>query len=392
MAETTSYQRQNPYVGLPTRIFLTTEGLRLFSARPDQLKKLKNHLGIVGEAVESERYNALLVQKLVLNSCVEEVYVRLPNLLQYRQDIISTNNLILYAILYKKLSPCLADILCQSPVVQAYNRKNPKYAIVGLNMISRQKIDAIRLEKPQLFEAMEREIINEVSERIKKQAISDEDKQIRVRSLDKFVAWIDKRIWYIYLIIYQTPLKRELISSFTNMLVTYLGRTQIATHLSNLLMEFVQNAEKAHFERIVIRKHFATTKTADAFIRDRKNRELIISEAVKNDQMLEIAWNVNPETISFGQQYKIGITISNYGIISEETRLKLSKKMNVDVDGISLDSFYTEKGEDKLGAGLGLLYNSYLEEICHKEGLLYRCNIYPEPKKEKTTVRLDITL
>ena len=112
---------------------LTTEGLRLFAAKPDQLKRVKNRMGIVKEAIESDRYNALLVQKLVLNSCIEEVYVRLPNLLQYRQDLISTNNLILYAILYKKLSPSLADMLCQSPVVQAYNRKNPKYAIVGLN-------------------------------------------------------------------------------------------------------------------------------------------------------------------------------------------------------------------------------------------------------------------
>ncbi|HPH02895.1 MAG TPA: hypothetical protein PLM00_03685 [Spirochaetota bacterium] len=392
MAETPTFQRQNPYVALPTRMFLTTEGLRLFAAKPDQLKRVKNRMGIVKEAIESDRYNALLVQKLVLNSCIEEVYVRLPNLLQYRQDLISTNNLILYAILYKKLSPSLADMLCQSPVVQAYNRKNPKYAIVGLNMISRQKIDAIRMEKPQLFEAMESEIMEEVKARIKRQPISDEDKQIRERSLEKFIAWIDKRIWYIYLIIYQTQLKRELVRSFTDMLVTYLGRTQIATHLSSLLMEFVQNAEKAHFERIVIRKRFAAEKMADSFIRDRKNREAVIAEAVRMDQMLEVAWNVNPETISVGQQYRIGITISNYGIISEDTRMKLAKKMNADVEGISLDSFYTEKGEDKLGAGLGLLYNSYLEEICHKEGLLYRCNIFPEPEKEKTTVRLDITL
>lgn len=373
-------------------MFLTMDGLRLFASRPDQLKRMLNKQGVAKEGLESDRYNALLVQKLVLNSCIEEIFVRQPNLLGFRQDLISTNNLVVYAILYKKLSPSLAEMLFQSPVVRAYNRKNPKYAIVSLSTISRAKIDAIRLEKPELFEAMEREIADEVRVRIQRMHISDEDKQVRTRSLEKFIAWIDRRIWYIYLIIYQTPLRRELLRSFSDMITTYLGRTQIATHLSNLLMEFVQNAEKAHFERIVIRNRMATDKMADQFLRDRTNREKVVAEAVRRDEKLEVAWNMNPETISVGQQYRIGITISNFGIISEVQRDHLSKKMSADVDGISLDQFYTDHGDERLGAGLGLLYNSYLDDICRAEGIMYRCNIYPEPAREKTTVKLEIIL
>jgi hypothetical protein len=393
MSETPNFQRQDLGVGLPTRIFLTSEGMRFFAAKPGQLKRQKNLIGVARDCLADDRYNALLVQKLVLNSCIEEVFVCLPNLLQYRQDIISTNNLILYAVLYKKLTPSLAEVLCQSPVIQAYNRKNPKYAIVNLNTVSRSKIDMLRAEKSELFLSMENELADEIRAMIHRQPLSDEDKQTRIRSLDKFIAWIDHRIWYIYLIVYQTKLRRELLQSFANMIITYLSRTQVATHLSNLLMEFIQNAEKAHFERMIVRAGLAKPREIDTFLRDKANRERVIAEAIRINQMLELAWSMNPETVGVGQQYRVGITLSNMGLITEEMRLNLTKKMRTDVSGISLSTFYKgDKGDDKLGAGLGLLYNSYLEDICQKEGLAYSCNIYPEPEKEKTTVKLSITL
>jgi hypothetical protein len=251
----------------------------------------------------------------------------------------------------------------------------------------------LRAEKPELFQSMENELADEIRARIHRQPLSDEDKQTRIRSLDKFIAWIDHRIWYIYLIVYQTQLRRELLQSFANMIITYLSRTQVATHLSSLLMEFIQNAEKAHFERIIVRTGLARPKEVDSFLRDKANREKVISEASRVNQMLELAWNMNPETVGIGQQYRIGITLSNMGLITEDMRSSLTKKMRTDVNGISLSSFYKgDKNDDKLGAGLGLLYNSYLEDLCQKEGLMYSCNIFPEPEKEKTTVKISITL
>ena len=67
--------------------------------------------------------------------------------------------------------------------------------------------------------------------------------------------------------------------------------------------------------------------------------------------------------------------------------------MKKDTDGISLSDFYQDSGDaSKLGAGLGLLYNSYLEEICKKKGIKYFCNIVPEPAKDRTTVQIDLNI
>lgn len=391
MAE--EYQRKDPFVYLPTRIMLTGDGLRLFSKNPGQLKRFKNRDGVLKEGVESSRYNAVLVQKMVLNAFVEDIYVSLPNLLGYRQEIISTNNLIVYGILYKKLSPTLAEMLFQSSVVKTYNRKNPKNAIVDLGFTSRERVEQARATHGPLYEALELEIKEEVKRRVlENRLISQEDKSVRLRSLDKFIAWIDRRIWYLYNIVYQTPMRQEIRHAFASMIAVYLDHTQIATHLSNLLMEFVQNAEKAHFERVIVRNRLATRDMVDRYLRDPDNRNHAIQTAERQGQNLELDWSMNPETASVGQQYRIGISISNYGIIDEELQKKLAQKIRANTEGISLARFYEDGGDERLGAGLGLLYNSYLEDICRKEKIFYRCNIFPEPKMEKTTVRLEMVV
>ena len=173
----------------------------------------------------------------------------------------------------------------------------------------------------------------------------------------------------------------------------YLNKTQIATHLSNLVMELSQNAEKAHFERIVVRNDLTGPGQITSYLRNREHRDVAASIAVKNKELLTISWNMNPDRNAIGQQTRMKISITNYGLIDELTRTQVNKKMRTDVEGLSIADFYAMMDNaEKLGAGLGLLYNSYLEDYCHSHGINYRCNIVPDPKYEKTTVIIEITL
>jgi hypothetical protein len=217
----------------------------------------------------------------------------------------------------------------------------------------------------------------------------------RIRALPKFLEWIDKRVWFLFFIIYQKEdLREQMLYTFQNMIYSYLEHTVIATHLSNLIMEFVQNAEKAHFELLATKFLKVPKSETDKFIRNRENRLKLKQLAIDQKQNLQISWNLNPEKLTSGHLSRLQIQISNYGSINEDLAQKLRRKMKTDVDGISIASFYndSDQEEGKLGAGLGLLYNSYLEQACKKEGIQYRCVIYPEPKTQKTTVKIDMTL
>ena len=385
MSTTTAVGEKDPFVRLPARIIFTPRGLDLVGSSPS-VKKVTSRDGLPKEGLESESYNAQTIQKLVMKSCIEEINVSLPDLLRKRFEIISTNNLIVYGVLYKKLTPSLARTLFESSVVKEYNRKNPKNSIVDLNHISPQKVEALQQNNPELIEGMKRNLREIITEKILgATSLNEEDQQARVRALPRFLDRVDPRIWFIFYVISHTGFKSAIERTFASMIYSYLQHTQIATHLSNLLMEFIQNAEKAHFERLIVRHGLADREAVDLFLRDAENRRKVTALAQKTMQMLELSWTMNPERNTIGQQYRILISISNYGLIDERLSQQLARKMKTNTDGISLASFYGSDEEDgKLGAGLGLLYNSYLEDICRQEGIQYRCNIYPEPKREKT--------
>jgi len=391
----TVVERQDKYIDLPSRVILSKEGLDVVSQSKLPVLKMKNHTGALCEGIEAKSINAQTLQKMVMNSCVEEVYAELPVFLQYRNGIISVNSLLVYAVLYKKLTPSISEKFFSSPVVKSFNRKNPKNAIVNIQQINKKVMDEIIQKQKDHYDMLKGEIKVEVLKLVHGNAsISEEDRTLQARSLDKFIAWIDQRIWYIYDVICKTSLKHEMLIDLADMIAKYLNRTQVATHLSNLVMELSQNAERAHLERIVVRNNLTGPGEIDRYLRDKSHREVVAAIAVKTKEMMGISWNMGADRSSLGTQNRMKITISNLGLMDEVTRVLVSQKMKTDVDGLSIADFYSrgDQNSEKLGAGLGLLYNSYLEDYCRLHGIMYRCNIVPEPKYEKTTVFIEIAL
>lgn len=381
------------FIDLPANILLSADGFKVLSNSKTPIRRVAGRGGQPREGLFSQAFNAATVQKLIMNSYIDEIYYASGEFLTKRPQIISTTNLVIYAMLYKMLSPTLARKVIESPVLREFNRRNPKNAIVDFKAIPQKVMDDFLVKNKAILDRIEHEMIDAVLNRITAdKSLSEEDKIIRMRSLEKFVRWVDKRIWYLYLIIYQTPLKTEIESAYIELFFQYLDYTQIAVHTGNLVMEFIQNAEKAHLERIIVKNQLAARDKVDLYLRNKMHREQVVAIAERNRQLLEIAWLFHTDKASTGKAYNVKIVISNYGLISETTRNSLAQKLKTDTSGIALADFYEDSGETgKLGAGLGLLYNSYLEDVCRAKGIRYFCTIFPEPRLEKTTVTLDLT-
>ena len=381
------------FIDLPANIILSADGLQVLSASKTPVRRLATREGQAREGLFSQAFNAATVQKLIMNSYIDEIYYAAAEFLTKRPQIISTTNLVIYAMLYKMLSPTLARKVIESPVLREYNRRNPKAAIVDFKAIPQKVIDDFMAKNQAILARIEHEMLDAVVARITSDKnLSEEDKIVRMRSLEKFVRWVDKRIWYLYLIIYRTPLKKEIESAYIELFFKYLDYTQVAVHTGNLVMEFIQNAEKAHLERVIVRNQLTSRDKVDLYLRNKLNREQVVAMAERSKQLLEITWQFHTDRASTGKSHNVKIIISNYGLINESTRDALAKKLKTDTSGIALADFYEDGGETgKLGAGLGLLYNSYLEDVCREKGIRYFCTIFPEPRLEKTTVTLDLT-
>lgn len=381
------------FIDSPASIVLSAEGVQVLSKSRTTIQRVPARGGQPKEGLLSQAFNAATVQKMIMNSYIDEIYYASAEFLTKRQQIISTTNLIIYAMLYKMLSPTLARKVIDSPVLREYNRRNPKAAILDFKHVPQKVMDDFLVKNKAVLARIEHEMIDAVLSRIMADTkLPEEDKIVRMRSLEKFVRWVDKRIWYLYLIIYQTPLKAEIEKAYVDLFFQYLDNTQIAVHAGNLVMEFIQNAEKAHLERVIVRNHLAPADKVDEYLRSKAHREQAIALAARNKQQLEVTWHFHTDRVSAGKAFNVKIILSNYGLINEATRASLAQKLKTDTAGIGLADFYEQPSESgKLGAGLGLLYNSYLEDVCREKGIRYFCTIFPEPRLEKTTVTLDLT-
>ena len=103
------------------------------------------------------------------------------------------------------------------------------------------------------------------------------------------------------------------------MLVTYLGDPDSIFES----LDGYQNAEKAHLNESSSQRFCAEKWLIPSSVTGKTGNRDCRSCSYGPDA--GVAWNVSPETISVGQQYG-WITISNYGIISEDTRMKLAKR------------------------------------------------------------------
>lgn len=319
-------------IHLPVKLLLTDEGHHLFSGGKIALKKVPSILGNKREGMDSKNFNAQTVQKLVMNAYLEEIYTSQPELLGSRNPIMDTTKLVTFGILYRKMNPSLAKMLFQSSILQEYNRKNRFNQLSNLNHIDRNKLIALKKTKAEEFDLLELEIRNEIIQKIiRNREIEEEERLLRMRSLDKFVAFIDQRIWYLYYIIYHSPKRLEMIDLFSDLIERYLDRTKIATHLAAMVMELLQNAEKAHFERIIMQKHMVRyNRDIDIFLKKTENRTNLIKIAKTLNQNLDIAWRFDSNKSVGGRIYRVEIIISNYGLISNKIHRALSSKIHTE--------------------------------------------------------------
>ncbi len=392
MPQLLTVERTDFMIELPVDMILSANGVQVFSAGKRPVKRLAKDNGSTGEGLNSSAFNAQTVQKLVMNGYVEEINTRLAEMLRSRAQIIDTTKLVTFGLLYKKMNPSLAEMMLQSPVMLAYNRKNAQNPIHSIDHINKDKANQLKQTKAEAFEVMALEIRDLTVQRIiANQELQEEDRLMQIRSLEKFISFIDDRIWYLYYIIYQTPLKDEVMSFFAELIDKYLDRTRIATNLSLVLMELIQNAEKAHFDQLLIEnKLIKDPKDSHRFLRQPQNRKLVVELAKSRNQTLRASWQFHSGRAGANLEYRLEILITNRGDISPMIEKQLAMKMSSDTANADLSDFFQDKTDSGLGAGLGLMYMSYLKDDCQKAGVKFSSQIFGNSSGGTTTAKLQV--
>ena len=358
-------QRNESLVHLPTTIIFTPAGRSLFKDRPIVLKTVQNQEGEEREGLNYSSYNPDRLQRMLLAGYVEEMHLCLADVVARRKSIRHTNTLILEAILFRKLNPALASMLEGSPILQDYNERNPGTAVDRVRQIPAREARDWLGERPQLQAYIQNDIREQVERRIgADEGISPADREVRVRVLSRLSERIDERIWYLYCMVYKTPLGKRLKSGFTGMLVDFLRHASVILLLNDVFLESMGRQEEAFLK--AIQSRVDPEGKMDEFLPPDYKRKELLEEAGKLNLGVTVGWNLSTERSAKGRVYVLYLQTSCEVVLSEGARKYMAERSRKG-GGISLAEFYMDALRDHAGASLVLPFDSRLEALCRQE-------------------------
>jgi hypothetical protein len=171
--------------------------------------------------------------------------------------------------------------------------------------------------------------------------------------------------------------QRVLIEYVTNRILDFIGKTDIV-HINNVIMELVDNAEKANFTNVIESEKLDAPLSQVEFVT--KHRKEIAHLCVIRDKWVNISWKFSKEIFK--------VEVSNNTLLTPEQAKLLREKATADittiVDGFSEESFE----EDKLGAGLGLYFIKFFTDDMKSRDIETIFRIYSTDKATYASLTL----
>jgi len=389
-----SLTKKNPIINIPANVILNEKGESYFSSMGVPLKSVSGINGRKRFGFCSNILEVPLVKTVAKGNFLEEVYTRETDLISRKAEIQDITKLLFYNLIYTKFIPHLREVLLNTNLIEKYNLKNPSAKITHETKFDEQKIKAF-------FASRKEEISKMITNILKKPyKIIDEDKEIKEKEekkniLKTMLNHITLREWFLFFLITTDARERDIVTErISDLMIIYLGKTKIADYLGFLVVELIQNAEKATLEKVAkikgIVKKDDDSRTTDTLLKDQNTRKKLIEIARQTNYHIELSWKLK-EIGDKLNTLRYEITVSNKGVIPKAKRNEVKNKSQTDIEGLSLADFYQETGQ-QLGAGLGLFYISYINEESIKQGIKFTSIIDSDDDKDTTYVVLKVSV
>ena len=384
--------RKDRTIKLPGKFILTEIGEQYFHKKKVSLTGLLTTEGIKKPGFFSRDYHAESIQKLMVNSLLGEILIERPEFLTKRREIMDTTKLIIYAITYKLVRSEIEQHVYKDDIFDRWNKANPDKKIMRGQKLDANLTEQFYQKRKNSIEKIKDLIISNTNNMIDKDnELAPEIKIEKKRSLNKFVDQIGNDNWFLFITMFNAVEQGEAITKINEIMYHFIKKTQIADYFALMLMELVQNAEKAHFEIMTVQNNLSSKDEIDDFLQMPENRNKLIQIALKNKDLLFLSWKIQETLDSSRYRCKLQLILSNRGMVRGKIKKEMRDKIKIDTGKKSLADFYSEKSSSSgiaLGAGLGLFYLSFIEKECKNENIHFEATVNTDPRTEETLIYL----
>lgn len=190
---------------------------------------------------------------------------------------------------------------------------------------------------------------------------------------------IDRLLLYtkgIELKLYGPHEQRRMIEYITNKILDFIGKSDIV-HINNVIMELVDNAEKANFFSVLRDNKMDIPISETELIL--KNRQEVVELCQRFNKWVKISWKFSKDIFK--------VEVSNNVVIPPDQAKKLRDKASSDITTI-VDGFVENEDDDKIGAGLGLFMVKFFIDDLKQRDIETIFRIYSTEKNTYATISL----
>jgi len=318
--------------------------------------------------------NATLLEKFVTHGLLAGMELERTEFVDKRKQILRLTEVLFDGIAMKRFRPRLKAKLMEN---ETYRR------------IVEKGVSPSGLRSAVLRHA---NIIAELKSEIEELVLSRSPKATRSKTA-QLLNLVDDTVWFLLVQAQSTASNRQLRQIILDTLVHYSGRLELSTAIALNLMEFLQQAEKAHFLNLAERDLFTrkNPKSIPELLADPGFRDRLAAKAKLRNEFLvmNMTFDGNPHGLD---ELVVEITVRNKGIVGNSQRNESLTKKSSDRDARnSAESFLSESSENDF-EDLSLMNLNALKALCREQGIGLETGLARDERLDETVAFMKIVL
>jgi len=367
-----SSERQE-FLAIEGKYILTEDGVRYCTQKQIPVKDLRLYRGAQVTGFVWTSVNTALLERFVTHGLLAGIELERTEFLDKRDQILRLTEVLFDGIAMKRFRPLLKLKLMEDDTYRQLTAKG----------VSPARLRSAVQAHSATIAGLKAEIEELV---LRRSPGATRPKTGRLLNL------LDDSVWFLLTQVQSTPGNRALRQRILEALVGYSGRLELSESIALNLMEFLQQAERAHFLNLAERDPFTrkNPQSIPEMLADPRFRDRLVAKAKLQNEYLVMNMNFDGNPHDSLRGLVIEITVRNKGIAGNFLRHESLSKQTGPAPG--LEELWGEESLTTSLGDLGLMNLHALKELCREQGISLETDLTRDERSDETVASMKLVL
>jgi len=357
------------------KYILTEDGVNYCTQKQIPVKDLRLYRGAMVSGFSWSSINTAMLERFVTHGLLAGVELERTEFLDKRDKILKLTEVLFDGIAMKRFRPLLKLKLMEDETYRRLAARN----------ISPARLRSAVKGHAQVITRLKSEIEEGV---LRRSSGATRPKTARLLDL------VDDSVWFLLTQGPSTSGNLVLRQRILEAVVAYSGRLELSESIALNLMEFLQQAERAHFLNLAERDPFTrkNPQSIPELLADQRFRDRLVAKAKLQNELLVMNMNFDGNPHDSLSGLVVEITVRNKGVAGNLVRTELLTKKAKDRTNHSLEDMLIEESLEINLENLSLLNLNALKELCREQDIIIETSLTRDERSDETVASMKLVL